>query len=100
MMKSGIIWHWFVSKIYGPVHANLIHIACAQTPSRNAHGDVGREARSIFCGMSHHLHPYFVYASSKDPGESVHMGRLARDIVSGQCDTYKHLTCWLNYASD
>ena len=47
MVKSGIFWHWFVSKIYGPVHANLVHITFAQTPSRNANADVGRKARSI-----------------------------------------------------
>ena len=49
MVKSSIFWHWFVSKIYGPVHATLVHIAYAQMPSQNAHADVGRKARSIFC---------------------------------------------------
>ena len=48
MVNSGIFWHWFVSKRYGPVPANLLPIAYAQTPSRNTHADVGRKARSNF----------------------------------------------------
>ena len=45
-------------------------------PLINAHADATREARGLKFGLSLHLHPYFVYASTEGSGESVHMHRL------------------------
>ena len=37
-----------------------------------------------------HLHPYFVYSSSKGSGESAHLPRLTRAFVARQCDKYMY----------
>ena len=47
-------------------------------PSLNAHADVSSRARGINLGLSLHVHQYFVFASSKGYGKSMHMCRLAR----------------------
>ena len=41
-----------------------------QKPPLNAHSDVSSRARGLNFGLSLHLHPYFVYASSEDSGET------------------------------
>ena len=41
-------------------------------PLINAHADVCSKARCLDFGLNLHLYPYFMYASSKSSGESVH----------------------------
>ena len=48
----------------------MVLIAYAQKPPVIAHVKVSFEARSLNLGLSCHLHPDFVYASSKGSGES------------------------------
>ena len=48
-------------------------IIYVQMPLIKIHIGVSSGARGIFFGLSLHLHPYFVYASSKCSGEPVHM---------------------------
>ena len=45
--------------------------------------------------LSLHLHPCFVYASSKGSGKSVHLHRLIWAFVALQCDNFQNLMCWL-----
>ena len=68
-------------------------------PPLNSQADISRRARAALnLGLSLHLHPYFVYASSQDPGESAHLRQLAQAFVAQQCDNYLYLICWLeNY---
>ena len=65
--------------MYGYVQAHeiLVTIAYAQMYLINAHSDVSNKAKGLSFVLSHHLQPYFVYASSEGSGESVHMHRLA-----------------------
>ena len=62
---------------YVPAHEILVLIAYAQMYLINAHSDVSSKVRGLSFVLSHHLHRYFVYASSEGSGESVHMHRLA-----------------------
>ena len=55
----------------------LVRIAYAQKPHLSAHAFVSSKARNLNFGLSLHLNPNFVYASSNGSGESVHMRRLA-----------------------
>ena len=48
-------------------------IAYAQMSLINANADVFVKARDLNFCFSLHLHPCFVYASSEDSGESVHI---------------------------
>ena len=48
----------------------LVFNTCAQKPHLNAHADITSGARDLNFDLSLHLHPYFVYASSKGSGES------------------------------
>ena len=52
-------------------------IAYAQMPLMNAHTDISSEVGGSKFGLSLHIHPYFVYASSEDSAESVHKRRHA-----------------------
>ena len=54
----------------------LVLIVCAQKPLKT-HGDVSSMARGQNYGLSLHLHPYFVYASSKGSDEYVALGAWA-----------------------
>ena len=38
--------------------------------------DISSKGRGLNFGLSLHLHPYFVYASSKGSGESAYKSRL------------------------
>ena len=49
--------------------------------------------------LSLHLHPYFVYASSKGSGETAHLRRLTWALVARQCDTYQKRTFLLAWLS-
>ena len=51
-------------------HFGTYHI-CDDMPLINAH-DITSEAGGLWFDISLHLHPYFVYASSKGSGESAH----------------------------
>ena len=57
---------------------------CANASSTvvNGNGDVLSQSRGLHFGLSFHLHPYFVYASSDGTVESVHMRRLARAFAA------------------
>ena len=68
--------------------------ACAQVPLINAHPDVFKEARGLYFGLSLHLHPYFMYASSEGSGESAHMRRLAWAFAARWRDKYRKLVHW------
>ena len=46
-------------------------------PPLNAHADVSSWDRNLNIGQSLHLHPYFVFGSSKAFGHSTHLRRLA-----------------------
>ena len=48
-----------------------------QKPPLNAYAGVYRRARGLKFALSLHLHPFFVYISSKGSGESMHLGRIA-----------------------
>ena len=49
-----------------------------QMPLRNIHADISSKARGlIFFYLSLHLHPYFMYMSSKGSGQTLHMHRPA-----------------------
>ena len=41
----------------------LLYIAYAQRPPLNIDADISIRASGLNIGPSHHLHPYFVYAS-------------------------------------
>ena len=43
----------------------------------NAHIDVSSGAKGLNFCLSHHLHPYAVYASSEGSSERAHLRRLA-----------------------
>ena len=60
-----------------PVHEIAVFIAHAQLPPLSAHSDVSREARFLIFGLSLPLLQICVYASSKGPGDSAHMRRIA-----------------------
>ena len=47
-----------------PEHDILVLIAHAQKPRLNDHADISSGARGLNFGLSLHLHPEFVYASS------------------------------------
>ena len=64
-------------KSYGPVHEILALIACVQTLLINAHADISSNVRGLDFGLSLHLHPCFMYASSKGSGESLLICRPA-----------------------
>ena len=53
----------------------MIFIAFGQMHLINENAD--SEVRDLYFGLSLHLHPYFVYASSQVSGKSAHMRRLA-----------------------
>ena len=53
---------------------------------------VGVWASSINFGLN--LHPYFVYASSKDSGVSAHMRRFVWASTACWCDKYWNLVRW------
>ena len=59
----------------GPAHKISVLITYVKTPLRliNAHADIFSIARSLNFGLSLHLHPFFVYASSEGFGESAHI---------------------------
>ena len=59
-------------------------IAYVQMPLINAHAVVSSGARGLNFGLSLHLHPYFVYASSKGSGKSAHKGRLTEAFAARQ----------------
>ena len=59
----------------------LVLIAYVQKSRLNVHADVDGWARCLSCGLSHHLHPCFVYLSSEGSCQSVHLGRQARVSV-------------------
>ena len=53
---------------FEPAYEILLLIAYAQKPPSNANADVSSGARDLDFGLNFHLHPYFVYASSKGSG--------------------------------
>ena len=67
-------------------------MAYAQTPLMNAHTDVFSGDRGLKFGLSLHLYPYFLYASSEGSGESAHMRRLAWAFTARWYDKYRNLT--------
>ena len=66
-----------LATIKEPAHGTLVPIAYAQKPRFNTHADVPSRARGLKFGLSLHLHPYFMFSSSKGSGESAHWCRLA-----------------------
>ena len=52
-------------------HMILVFILCEQKPPINANADISSKARCFNFGLSLHLHPYFVYASSESSGECI-----------------------------
>ena len=74
-------------KVLNPYPAKDIHllygsacdiselITCAQMLPLKVNADISTRARSF--GLSLHLHPYFVYASSKGSDKSGHLCRLS-----------------------
>ena len=54
-------------------------------------------ARGLNFGLSLHLHPCHVYASSESSGESAYMRRLASAFVSACYDKYQHFGHWPVY---
>ena len=79
---------------YVPAHEILVIIAYAQMYLINAHSGISIKARGLSFVLSHHLHPYFVYASSGGSGESVHMHRLAWAFAARWNDKYRILVHW------
>ena len=55
----------------------LLLIAYAQLPLINSRAEVSSGARGLTFGLSFHIHPFVVYASSEGSVESVHLRRLA-----------------------
>ena len=53
-------------------------------------------ARGHNFGMSHHLHPYLVYASSEGSGYSAHVRRIAWDPLPDNVISTKALICFNN----
>ena len=43
-------------------------------------------SKGLNIGLNHLLHPYLVYASSEDSGETAHLRMLAWALVARQCD--------------
>ena len=64
------------------MHAILVLIAGAQMLLINDHADIFSGARGFNISPSLHLHPCFVSESNEDPGESLHMRRLARAFTA------------------
>ena len=63
--------------------------AYAQKPIFNAHADVSGWARGLKFSLNLHVHPYFMYVSSKGTDESAHLSRLVWAFVAQQCDSTK-----------
>ena len=55
-----------------PAHEILVLAAYAEKPPSNTHAYISSGAKGLNFGLSLHLHPYFVYASSKSSSESAH----------------------------
>ena len=66
----------------------MVLIAHAPKPDLNAHADLPSGVRGLNFGLSLHKHPFLLYASSEDSGESARMRRLASVIAARQCDKY------------
>ena len=58
------------------IHEILILITYVQKLPINTHADTSSGARILNFSQSLHLHPYFVYASSKGPVKPQSMFRL------------------------
>ena len=74
----------------GTVHEILVLVAFPQKRLINVLAYVSSGARGLNFGLSLHLHPYFVCASSKCSGKYVHLRRLAWAFIAHWCD-------WLIY---
>ena len=62
----------------------------------NAFADVFSKTRDLKFGLSFHLYPYFLHASSVGYGKSVRMRRLDIALAADRCDTnrnFMHLPC-------
>ena len=54
----------------------LVFIAHSQKSPINAYTDRSRGVRALNSDLSLHLHPFFMYGSTKGCGKSVHLHRL------------------------
>ena len=69
-------------------------IAYVHMPIINTRAEVSSDASVLNFGLSFHIHPSFVHASSKGSGESVDLRRLAKAFVTRQCNSANILcTC-------
>ena len=57
-------------------------------PLINAHDDVFSKVRGLHFGLSLHLKPYFVHASSEEAGKYTQTGL---NLAARQCDKYQNL---------
>ena len=66
-----------------------------------AHADVSSRARGQIYGLSLHLYPYFVYASSEGSGESTHMLNLDRvfTLVNVNAPVVATTSWWLHFTA-
>ena len=64
---------WDIKNQTQPKNKVLFLIPNMYKPPINAHVDLSSRTRGLNFGLSLCLHPYFVYASSKDFVESAHM---------------------------
>ena len=70
------------------LHEISVLIAYAQMPLINTHSSVSSYARGLNFGPSLHLHPYFVYVSREDFGNSA---CIALAFPAGRYDKYQIL---------
>ena len=66
----------------------MVLIECAQMPLIIANVNLSSNPRHLNVGLSSHLHPYVVYASSEGSDVSAHMRRHARVFATRQYDKY------------
>ena len=74
-----------------PAHKILVLITYAHMALTCVHADASSAARDLNLGLSHHLHLYFMYASSEGSGMSVRMRRLAWTFIACRCNKYQIL---------
>ena len=65
-----------------------------QKPHLKARADISSGAKGLYFGVTLHLHPYFVKASSEGSGVSGRMHRLTRVFAAHRCDKYWNLVYW------
>ena len=58
-------------------HISFVPISYVRKPPLSPYAGISSGARGLNFGLSHHIHPYFVFVSCKGSGESATFGKLS-----------------------